>query len=317
MAHRAGKNKTKQVKPQFACKGYGLNYWGSQDYNTRLYNYYRDIMLKMACNRFKWINLPKTCDARYLNWVLATEGIASIAFPTDMPGKFFSTMAVVHSKPNIYDNYTKWDSFGNNGWRFSCDAKNGVLVWDNSTRYPIMEAIDLYATELVHIRMTRNMNRFHQQIPWILTGSQEKIYDMQNIAKQVAGGELAIIGTNGLDTIETKTLDTGVAYIGEQLSQDELFCWNRIYTMLGIENSPYKQERQTEDEVRAQKMPAHLVRLSALDCLRTACDKLNERFSQYLVDGEISVVWNEDFESENYNLQHNIASQQRSEEGKL
>lgn len=303
MAHRGGKNRNKN-QGCMGRKGFGLNYWGTQDYNTRLYNYYRDIMLKMATNRFRWVNLPKTCNARYFNYVLATEGVGTIAFPKNMPGKFFSTKAVFKGMPNVYDEYPNWESFGNNGWRFECTPKNGVLVWDNSTRFPIMESIDLYATELVHIRMTRNMNRFHQQIPFILQGPQEKKYDMENIVKQVAGGELAIVTTDGLSTIKTETLQTGVPYIGEQLSADEQSVWNRVYTMLGIENTPFKSERQTEDEVRAQKSPAQIVRMSTLSCLREACDKLNNRFGNYL-DGEIAVVWNQDNFSENWNLFHN------------
>lgn len=304
MSHRGGKNKGRnRVSP--CRKGFGLNYWGTQDYNTRLYNYYRDIMLKMATNRIKFVHLPKTCNERYLKQTLVLEGVASIAFPTAMPGKFFSTKAVFKGVPNVYDEYPEWDSIGNNGWRFPCTVKNGVLIWDNSTRFPLMESIDLYATELVHIRMTRNMNRFHQQIPFILRGPQEKQYDMQQLAKQVAGGELAILATNGLEAIEPDTLQTNVPYLGEQLSADEQSVWNRIYTMLGIENTPFKSERQTEDEVRAQKSPAQIVRLATLDCYRDACDKINNRFGQYLTDGPIEVIWNQDNRSENWNLFHN------------
>lgn len=305
MSHRGGRNKTRPSKGNpYSCKNYGMNYWGTQSYNTRLYNYYRNIMLQMATNRYRWVNLPKTCNERYLNYILATEGVATIAFPQKMRGTFFSTKAVLTSQPNVYDEYTSWDSFGNNGWRFKCSAKNGVLLFDNTTRFPIMESIDLYATELVHIRMTKNMNRFHQQIPYILTGPQEKVYDMQQIIKQVSGGELAILGTDGLSAISVNSLQTGVPYIGEQLAADEQTVWNRIYTMLGIENSPFKSERQTEDEVRAQKSPSQIVRMATLSSLRSACDKLNDRFGNYL-DGEIKVVWNQDNQSENWNLFHN------------
>lgn len=308
MAHRGGRKRNgNNGKPRYACKGYGLNYWGTQDYNTRLYNYYRNIMLQMATNRFRWVNLPKTCDERFLNLTLALEGVASIAFPNKMRGTFFSTKAVLKGVPNVYDNYPEWDSIGNNGWRFSCTPENGVLVWDNSTRFPIMESIDLYATELVHIRMTKNMNRFHQQIPYILTGPQEKQYDMTNLVKQIAGGELAIITTNGMETIKPDTLQTGVPYICDKLAMDEQSVWNRVYTMMGIENTPFKSERQTEDEVRAQKSPAQIVRMSTLGCLRDACKKLNNRFGHYL-DGEINVVWNQDNMSENWNLFHNDAA---------
>lgn len=305
MGHRGGRSKSKTgTKPTQYRKGYGLNYWGTQDYNTRLYNYYRNIMLQLVTNRYKWINLPKTCNERYLNMTLALEGVASIAFPEKMRGTFFSTKAVLDSQPNVYDEYPHWESIGNKGWRFSASPRTGVLVFDNTTRFPIMESIDLYATELVHIRMTKNMNRFHQQIPWILTGPQEKVYDMQQIVKQVAGGELAILGTDALSSMKPEALTTGVPYIGEQLAADEQSVWNRIYTMIGIENTPFKSERQTEDEVRAQKSPAQIVRMATLSCLRDACDRLNDRFGEYL-DGEIGVVWNQDNFSENYNLLHN------------
>ena len=303
MAHRGGRNKKRNGTNPY-CRGFGLNYWGTQDYNTRLYNYYRNIMLQMVTNRYKWVNLPKTCNERYLNLTLALEGVATIAFPEKLRGTFFSTKAVLDSQPNVYDEYPRWRSIGNKGWNFEVTPKNGVLVFDNTTRFPIMESIDLYATELVHIRMTKNMNRFHQQIPWILTGPQEKVYDMQQIVKQVSGGELAILGTDALSSMKPETLSTGVPYIGEQLAADEQSVWNRVYTMIGIENTPFKSERQTEDEVRAQKSPAQIVRMATLSSLRDACDRLNNRFGDYL-DGEIGVVWNQDNFSENWNLMHN------------
>lgn len=144
MGHRGGKNRTR-YKPNNMCKGFDKNYWQTDAYNARLYNYYRNIIMQLAMNRFRWVNLPKTCDARYLEWTLLTQGVATIAFPKKMRGTFFSTQAVLESPPNIYDMPTKWRSFGNNGWTFNCNASNGVLVYDNCTRMPVIEGIDLYA----------------------------------------------------------------------------------------------------------------------------------------------------------------------------
>lgn len=307
MGHRGGKKRT-NPKPNYFVKGFNKNYWQSDGYNARLYNYYRNIIMQLAMNRFRWVNLPKTCDARFLEWTLLTQGVATIAFPKKMKGTFFSTQAVIQSPPNVYDNPTKWRSYGNNGWTFNCDGTNGVLVFDNCTRMPILEGIDLYATELVHIRKTKQMNRFHQQVPWILTGPQEKRQDMNNILKQVAGGELAIIATDGLSNMEVKVLSTGVPYLGEQLAADEGQVWNRIYTMLGIDNVPFKSERQTEDEVRAQKTPTEFIKMASLSERRKAADKLNNLFGGYL-EAPIKVEWNRDNESVNWNFQHNIETQ--------
>ena len=315
MGRRGGRKRKNQVQqngPYNRCSYLGpKNYWQSSDLNTATYWYYVNVITQIAMTRFRWLNLPATCDERFLEWTLCYEGVATIAFPKKAPGNFFTTQAVTEGPINIYDTPTKWRSFGNNGWNFFCNNSNGVLVYDNVTRYPVMEGIHLYANELTHIRMTKRMNRMHQQIPWILKGPQEKRQDMANLYKQVAGGEPAILATDGIEAIDYEALQTGVPYLGEELAQDEINVWNRIYTMLGIENNLFKAERQTEDEIRAQKSPTALVLLSSLDERRKAANKLNERFGRYLQE-PVQVVMRQDNESENWNFAHNTQAQIRA-----
>lgn len=282
-----------------------LEYWQSASDNRRAYNFYIDLMVKMAVSRFRWLNLPTNCDERYLETTLIFQGCATIAFPQKMPGTFLSLQCVPKGKPNMYDRPTQWFAMGQNGTKFSCDRRQGVVIFDNETRYPLMNGISLYANELTHIRITRNQNRLHQQIPFILKGPQEKEQDMHNLFKQVAGGEPAIIGTDDLDAVKYDTLSTGVQFLGEEFSLDEKNIWNDVYTMLGINNSTIKQERMTEDEIQAQKQPASLVLLSALNERRRAAKELNERFGRYL-DAPIEVVLRQDNQSDNWNLMHNI-----------
>ena len=313
MSRRGGKKRNAQRQNGMMQRGMNKRHgmlWQSAELNDNLFWYYVNVITQMAMTRFRWLNLPSTCDERFLEWTLCYEGVATIAFPKKMKGTFFSTQAVTQGPINIYDVPTKWRSFGNNGWNFYCDNSNGVLVYDNVTRYPLMNGIQLYADELTHIRITKRMNRMHQQIPWIITGPQEKRQDMANLFKQVAGGEPAILGTDGLQTIDFNALQTGVPFLGEDLAADETSVWNRIYTMLGIENNPFKAERQTEDEIRAQKTPTGLVLLASLEERRRAAEKLNQRFGKYL-SAPISVVLRQDNLSENWNFAHNIQTQLR------
>ena len=314
MGRRGGKNRKAQ-QPQKPCN-YGANrhnynYWQTANRNERLYQYYVNIITQMAMSRFRWLNLPPTCDERFLEWILCLQGVATIAFPKKQKGTFYSTQAVQQGVLNIYQNPTKWISYGNNGWQFFCDNSNGVIIYDNISRYPIMEGIELYANELTHIRMTKQINRMHQQTPWILKGPQEKRQDMVNMFKQVAGGEPAIIGTDGMSAIEIDTLDTQVPYLGHDLSEDEEATWKQIYTMLGLANVPFKAERQTEDEIMAQKSPTNLILLASLEERRRAARKLNARFGNFLKK-PIQVVLRADNESENWNFEHNIQSQLRA-----
>lgn len=302
MSRRGGKRRTKPNN--FGVIPQGGMFWQSQTYNQRLQLMFRNTIVQMAMNRFRWVNLPPTCDERFLEWTLLYEGVACICYPKDQEGTFYSTRATFQGYPNVYDNYPFWRSTGNNGWNFEASMESGTLVWDNSTRFPIMDAINIKAQELAHIQLTKEMNRFHQQIPWILKGPASKKNDMMQLAKQVAGGEQAILVTEGYDQIEAEAIMTNVPFLGEQLSLDEKNCWNSIYLMLGLENAPMKRERQTEDEIQAMKSPSELVRMASLSERRRAAEYLNTHFARYLKE-PIKVVWREDNESANWNLLHN------------
>lgn len=306
MSKRGGRNRNNnncgKLKPN------GGMMWQSAQLNNRLYSYYRNIMMQMAMSRFRWVNLPCGCDERYLEWQLMTEGVATIAFPAKVPGEFLSLKAATQGPMTMYGNPSKWLGIGDNGTRIRCNPNNGVLVWDNASRYPILNGIDLYANELTHIRITKRMNRLHQQIPYVIKGPQEKKQEMLNLFKQVAGGEPAVIATNGIESIDFDVLSTGVTYIGEELSQDEANVWNRIYTLLGIANSTFKLERQTEDEIRAQQAPTTLIKMNSLYERRKAARLLNERFERFLA-APIKVEWRQDNESENWNMLHNLSTQ--------
>lgn len=313
MGRRGGKNRKAQ---QPSCVNsrigkHSQNYWQTADRNERLYRYYVNLIMQMAMSRFRWLNLPPTCDERYLEWILCLEGVATIAFPKKQKGTFYTTQAVQQGVLNIYQNPTKWISYGNNGWRFFCDNSNGVIIYDNITRFPIMEGIELYANELTHIRMTKQINRMHQQTPWIFKVPQEKMQDANNMFARVAGGEPAILGTNGMNDIDYEVMKSDVPFIAHDLSEDEENTWKQVYTMLGLENNPFKAERQTEDEIRAQKAPTALILLASLEERRRAARKINKRWGNFL-EKPIEVVLRADNESENWNFQHNIQTQLRA-----
>lgn len=301
MSRRGGKKRNERNQ-------YGnWEYWQSAAINQRTYMYYVDVITKMALTRFRWINLPPTCDERYLEFTLVTQGMASIAFPRKMRGTFLSLQCAQQGQPNMYDRPNKWMAIGQNGTKYACSRQTGVVVFDNQTRYPLMNGIQLYANELTHLRITRRMNRLHQQIPFILKGPQEKQQDMVNMYKQVAGGEPAILMADDNQMIQYEALTTGVQFIGEELAVDEQNIWNRIYTMLGIPNTTMKQERQTEDEIKAQESPSELVLESSLMERRNAAHELNDRFGAYLKE-PIEVIRRTDNESTNWNYTHNIKS---------
>lgn len=288
---------------------YGVdNYWESAAGNSQLFYNFRDQIMNLALSRFKWVGLPPTCDERFLEYVLLTQGMATISYPRKQEGVFYSTQVVQQGKLNIYDNPTAWRSIGNNGWNFTADNTSGVIIYDNLTRFPLFPKIDVYAYELVELMQVKKNNRQHQKMPFILTGPQEKELDMINLYKQVAGGEPAVIANASLSQIDISAIQTGVPYIGNEINTEVMNTWQAIYQMLGISNMPFKTERQIEDEVQNLAEPAIIARLSSLNCRRHACDILNDRFGKYLTE-PINVYWAQDNDSNNYNLLANLETQ--------
>jgi hypothetical protein len=286
--------------------GYG-SYWQSSRINRVLYACFLTQAENVALSRFKWLGLPPTCDERWLERCLLFERQATIAFPANMPGTFFSTKCAQSGSLNVYGNPTKWRSVGNDGWSFEVNNANGVMVYDNLNRTPTLNQIEVLCRELVDCFRTKQINRMQQRSPYIIKGPRNKKFDLTQVIKQLFGGEPAIVGyQNMMDDISIEAIDTQVPYLGEQLQEDYENIWNQIYLLLGIRNLPYKSERRIESEVRTQNEPSDFNRLSSLMARRQACDQLNRRFGQYLAE-PVRVVWNADNESENHDLATNVA----------
>lgn len=287
-------------------------YWGSADYNKRLYFAFRDMITKLALTRFEWVNLPKTIDTWYLETVLLYNGAATIARPiasidgAEKHGFWYAAKYVRESaRNNVYGRPCKWQALGADGaMRFEATSKNGVLVYENMTEMPLINIIDLYARELVDVHKTEQMNRMHQKIPYLIECSPDMELTAINYMKQILGGEPAIIANKGLSDISLSAVSLNVPYLGEELSAAEATLWNKIYTALGIANVTFKTERMIEDEVRSMSEPATKIALASLMTRRQALDRLKDRFPSDF--GEAQVVWARDNESENYNAMHDI-----------
>lgn len=281
-------------------------YWQSAAYNERVYYGIRNIVENIALARFRWLNLPETCDARYLERTLYWRGIATVAAPTTALAKdhrFFSLQCNQQGAPNMYGNPSKWQALGDNGTQFKADGRSGYYCFDNLTRRPITPLLDIYARELADIIRTQQIDRMHLKTPYIITAPRGMEITVLNTLKQLLGGEPAIVGNDALSNVDISVIQTNTEFHGQELTAAEANVWNKIYTALGIANLTFKAERQIEDEVRAFKAPTDLLALAPLECRRKMCDYLNAHFGT-----DIDVVWNVDYESNNFNAIHDVTA---------
>lgn len=299
-----GRRGYKQKKP--FRPGQQATYWQTEAYNQQLFNMFRNDLIELALSRFRWVGLPETCNERYLEWILLTEGAATLAYPSLTSETLLSLRCVQQGAPNMYDEPRAWRAMGATGKTdFMCNWTNGVWVWENSTRYPLMVKINIWARELADIMRTKQINRYHMRMPLVITAPQDRTYDVQNFYKNIANGEPFVLGYDNFADIQTSATmpERAREYIGDKLNEDWRNTWDAIYRELGIDSMPFKTERMIEDEVNSTMQPTELARLSPLTTRRTACDKLNARFGGKMAE-PITVVWARDNITDNYDARH-------------
>lgn len=276
--------------------------WQTAELNRRAYIKYLDQMIQLAINRYKWLNLPKGVDERYLEWVLIRENVA-VMFPLPkVPDRVFATKVMGMGPLNVYDNPTKFRSIGNNGWNVSLDSKNAVLIWNSMTRITMWNTLEYYAMRLGDIDRTIDINLKNQKTPYVITGPEEKQNEIIQFYSKMNGNEPAIFGLPSLSDVKIDVQKTDVPFLGIQLQQMKRDIWNEMLEYLGIDSAnTQKRERLVEAEIEANNESTQMMRLDGLTSRRQGAEKFNNLFGT-----DIKVVWNKDNISDNYNSFNNV-----------
>lgn len=295
-------NKRREKRKDF----FGDNYWQSANYNFRAYHKNLDLLLSLAINRFRWVGLPETCDARFLEKTLHRNGIATLSHKASDAVPVFTTLqAMPQGIYNMYGLPTSWRAVGYDGLTdYDVTDDNGVLCYYSYARVSPWNALEMYARKMAHYERTEDVNLTQQMKPFIGIAPQEKRLELINLLKQVEGGEPAILGDDGLSRIvdNVKVLDLKVPLITEELARSYQNVLNQALLYLGIPHLAFeKGERMIEDEARANTAPTNIMLLDCLDARREFCEKVNRKFGL-----NVQVYFNEDVESYNFNYTNNI-----------
>lgn len=301
-----GRRGYKQKGKRTYQPGTQATYWQTEAYNQQLFRMFQNDLIELALSRFTWVGLPETCNERFLEQTLLFDGAATLAFPSPASEVLLSLKCVQQGLSNMYDEPRAWRALGATGkTNFMCNWTNGVWIWENSTRYPLMVKINIWARELADIMRTKQINRFHMRMPLVITGPQDRALDVQNFYKSIANGDPFVLAFDNFSDIQTSATmpERAREYIGDKLQAEWSNTWDAIYRELGIDSMPFKEERMIEDEVVSTMQPTELARLSPLKARRTACDKLNARFGAKLPQ-PVTVVWSRDNLTANYDMRH-------------
>lgn len=283
-------------------------YWTTEAWNLSAFNFFLNELCSIAVNRFKWVNLPPEVDSWFLEQTLFYCGQATISAPKDMPMlNAYAMQAVTKGNPDANYNFPQWEARGYNGLQWDCTPDNGVLIYDNSFRTPIVDKLQFIAAECANIMRTKQTIRQHMRQPVIIQAPNEMKQQLSNLTSQIANGQPYIITYNGFNgNVDTSLLNVTSGNEDRNLpalQADLKDIWNMGLAYLGITTGEKKMERQSVPEIQQEGNPTSLMALNSLDMRRRACEKLNK-----LTGLNTTVVWNTDIESDNFNVANNLAT---------
>ena len=261
-------------------------YFTSVTYSTwfnRLYN--------IAISRFEWLNLPDTCNEKFIEQVLFFNGFM-VGYKDTALNSFLIMPCTNNSVLDIFGYPAKVNAYGYNGYMTQNltpytitlgqepTRADAALLYANYSRCPDLPAVLYFARKLTKIDRTIDVNINVQKTPYIISCGENQRLTVANMFKQVDNFEPAIIttkfyGLNGEKPINV--MDLKPPFVADKMQTLKRQVYQEALTYLGIEaNTSEKAERQVTEELTANMGETESMRQSPLASRKQFCKEFNK-----------------------------------------
>lgn len=256
-----------------------MDYFEESLYNNeRAYWYYVDRLMELSIAMFKWTNLPKFIDERFMELTLFTDG-QLLFFRDEDIDAYFALQFTSSGELDIYRVPMVREVYAVNGYNRTMYNFDSVIIWNNYLRKPSINNITYYAYKLYAIDRAIDVNVNGQKTPIVLQCSENQRLSLLNLFKEYDGNAPVVFADKNLDLNGLKSINTGVPYVSDKLYDLKINIWNEALTYLGIPNvSIQKKERLVSDEVNRTMGGVIASRYSRINARKQACDQINEMF---------------------------------------
>jgi len=252
-------------------------FWESKRFNNWTFNQYYNRLTELAISRFEWINLPPEIDARFLELVLFSDGMA-VFFKEDDVG-FAALRCMIGGKLNIYQIPTIRTAYASNGLNVPLNENNSVIIFNNLIHTNSLLDVEMYAERLYKLDRIIDVNTKAQKTPVLVQCSENERLTMKNVYQKYDGDEPVIFGDKGLNPKSLTVFKTDAPYVSDKLYNLKTQYWNEALTYLGIYNlNITKKERVLSDEVNSNLGGTISSRYSSLTARKYACAEINRMF---------------------------------------
>lgn len=261
-------------------------YFTSVTYSTwfnRLYN--------IAISRFEWLNLPDTCNEKFIEQVLFFNGFM-VGYKDTALNSFLIMPCTNNSVLDIFGYPARVNAYGYNGYMAQNltpytitlgqepTRADAALLYANYSRCPDLPAVLYFARKLTKIDRTIDVNINVQKTPYIISCGENQRLTVANMFKQVDSFEPAIIttkfyGLNGEKPINV--MDLKPPFVADKMQILKRQVYQEALTYLGIEaNTSEKAERQVTEELTANMGETESMRQSPLASRKQFCKEFNK-----------------------------------------
>lgn len=254
--------------------------------NDQTYVDYLERMKKICLSMFEWVNLPDSCNARFLEMCLFYNGQAALLYSDDYG--FINTMAADGGYINIYGLPTEINCYS---YRFNerrslytvdTGAEKGeecILVMNNYERIPTTASVSLFAYRLAEAQRTADVNIKAQRTPLLITTDQKQYFTLKKMYEEYDGNTPAIFADKNIISPDAlKSLKTDAPFIANDIMEYKLKIWDEFLTFMGLNNLAEKKERLITSEVDSNNEVINLNLQALLIPRKEACRQFNEKY---------------------------------------
>ena len=264
------------------------NFGDSLFQNNNQYGMYLERLTELAISMFEWKNLPDTCDERFLELTLFTNGYAVFFKDEDLSrtglsesdtGSYLALPVATNGRWNVYNVPTKRRAYASNGYNKNLDENNSVMIYNNLLHTNSINISMTYAKRLYNLDRIVDVNANAQKTPVLILANEQQRLTMLQVYQKWDGNEPVIFGDRDLDMKLVQALRTDAPYIADKIQALKTELWNEVLTYLGISNISFqKKERMISDEVLRNQGGTIASRYSRLNARRKSADQINKMF---------------------------------------
>lgn len=259
--------------PSFNCGNAKIS---TKDLNNQQYYEIFNRITNIALSRFKWINLPNSCNPQVLEETLffygkalfmMDEDLGFIHTPVNLPGPF-----------NVY-----YQSIERHAYSFAYNKvyniNNSVLIKANHTMLPDWITVWTYTPKIANCLRAIDVHTETLKRPFLITCPDKTTASVRQALNKIADNEIAIVGEKIGDDkiIDVKPL-TSSSNLQDMWANVKNYL-NQVYSSLGVKNSfTEKRERMITTEAEGEGNAIRHSLESELEERKMACKLINKMY---------------------------------------